>query len=87
MISIYKNSDKLSEIIFRCTPSEKLDTTKIKGIIKTIKRIDKNNLDPCQIVIKEIDNVKFTKTGEEFYKRLKRRSILDSSRISLFFED
>jgi len=87
MISIYKNSDRYSEIIVRCTSSEKLDTTKIKGIIQTINRIDKNNQDPCQIIIKEIDNVKFTKTGEEFYKRLNRRKIIESSRVSVFYEE
>ena len=87
MISIYKNSEKISEIIVRCSSSEKLDTTKIKGIIQTINRIDKNNQVFCQIIIKEIDNVKFTKTGEEFYKRLNRRKILDSSRVSVFFEE
>ncbi len=84
MISVFKNTN---EIIVRCTSSDMLNIEKIKGIIKTIKKIDSNNHQPCQIVIKEAHNILFTKTGEEFYNRiLRKRSLFDGGRTNICFE-
>lgn len=83
MISIYKISH---QIIVRYTNSESIDMHMIKKIVGTIKRIDMNNQQPCQIVIKEYSKIQFTKTGEQFYKRIFRRKILDSNRTRICLE-
>ena len=70
MISIYKNIDEVSEIIVRCSKSERLDILKIKGIVHTIRKIDKHNSQPCKIMVKGYSNMQFTRTGEQFYKRV-----------------
>ena len=82
MISIFKNTN---EIIVRCTSSEMINVEKIKEVIKTIKRIDSNNQQPCQIVIKDIHNIQFTKTGEQFYNCILRRRIFDNGRTNICF--
>lgn len=75
------------EIIVNCSPSERLDTNMVKGIINTIKKIDKINMDPCKVVFKNGEGLNFTKSGEHYYNRLRRRKILDSTRVSVFFEE
>lgn len=83
MISVFKNTN---EIIVRCTSSDMLNIEKIKGIIKTIKKIDSNNQHPCQVIIKDVDNILFTKTGEQFYNRILRRRFFDGNRTNICFE-
>lgn len=84
MISVFKNEDS---IIVRCTNCEYITIDKIKGIVKTIKKIDKTNNSPCNIVIKSIDDVRFTLNGERFFERISKSRLLATSRITLGFEE
>lgn len=84
MISVLKNEDA---IIVRCSNGEYINVDKIKGIAKTIKKIDKSNNSPCNIIIKSINNVRFTLHGERFYERIFKAKFLNNSRITVGFED
>jgi len=84
MISVFKNEDS---IVVRCTNCEYITIDKIKGIVKTIKKIDKSNNSPCNIVIKSIDDVRFTLHGERFFERISNSRIFDNSRITVGYEE
>jgi hypothetical protein len=84
MISVFKNEDS---IVVRCTNGEYINIDKIKGIVKTIKKIDKSNNSPCNIIIKSINDVRFTLNGERFYERISNSKILANSRITVGFEE
>lgn len=84
MISVLKHEES---IVIRCSKSEYINIDKIKGIVKTIKRIDKSNDSPCTIVIKSLEEIRFTLHGEQFYNRLMKSNVLSTSRINYIYED
>lgn len=84
MISVFRSED---EIVVRCSEGEYINVDKIKGIAKTIKKIDKSNNSPCKIIIKSINDVRFTLTGELYYHRIINSSILKTSRINIGYEE
>lgn len=84
MISVSKNE---SSIVVRCTNGEYINIDKIKGIIKTIKKINKSNESPCRVIIKSIDKIQFSWHGERFFERISKSGILTTSRVTLGYEE
>ncbi|MBV6486025.1 MAG: hypothetical protein KFKLKKLM_02656 [Flavobacteriales bacterium] len=84
MISVLKNEES---IVVRCSEGEYITIDKIKGIVKTIKKIDKSNNSPCNIIIKSISDVRFTLHGERFYERISNSHLFTNSRIRICLEE
>jgi hypothetical protein len=64
-----------------------INIEKIKGIVKTIKKIDNSNDAPCRIIIKSMDRIQFSWNGERFFERIYKSIILANSRITVGYED
>jgi hypothetical protein len=83
MISVFRNEN---EIVVRCS-NELINIEKIKGIVKTIKKIDKNNESPCKVIVKSMNKIQFSWHGERFFERISKSRILANSRITVGYED
>lgn len=84
MISVSRNEN---EIVVRCSKDEYINIDKIKGIVKTIKKIDRSNVSPCRITIKSMNKIQFSWHGERFFERISKSRILANSRITIGYED
>lgn len=83
MISVFRNHDN---IVVNCSNGEYISIQKIKEIVKTIKKIDKSNNLPCNIIIKSVEEINFTLQGERFFNRIINSQRLINSRITLSYQ-
>lgn len=84
MISVVKNED---EIVVRCSNGEYITIDKIKGIVKTIKKMDNSNDSPYRVIIKSVDKIQFSWGGERFFERIYKSIILTTSIVTLGDEE
>lgn len=82
MISVIKNNN---EIAVSCSSNEVITIDKIKGIVKTIKKIDNKIDSPCNVSIKSFKEINFTLHGELFFKRILNSNLMVSPRLKIQF--
>lgn len=62
---------------------EKVSVNMIKDIAKDIRRVAGKTGRPCCIEIKSFDNIKFTKRGEAFFKKVMDSKKIQSSELAV----
>lgn len=78
MIGVWKKNEEIRIV----TNNELINVTKIKAIIKTIKKIHKNATSPCRIILNSTEHINFSLRGELFYEKIITHKKLEKLEIS-----
>lgn len=79
MIGVWGFENKVKVV---CS-GEKVSVDTIKNIVKDIRRVASKTSQPCCVEIKSFDNIKFTKRGEVFLKRVMELKEVNSSELTI----